>query len=104
MLDTPIEDEDHRLDVDMGDDVYRGNVHTSGSTPLQATTTDEERTPPGTPNGEDMELDVDVLNEGDSVSVVPVQGPVPVTPVVNASLTTAFVETPDSTFYRLLLR
>ena len=84
MLDTPIEEEDHRLDVDMGGDEYMDNVHTSGSTPLQAPTTDDEPPPPSSPNGEDMELDVGALKEGDpSVSV---QGPVPVlAPLANVS-------------------
>ncbi len=106
MLDTPIEEEDHRLDVDMGGDGDMENEYTSGSTPLQAPTTDDEPPPPSTPNGEDMELDADVLKEGNtSVSVVPVQGPVPVpVSVANVSPTTAIVETADSTLYRLLLR
>lgn len=106
VLDTPIEEEDHRLDVDMGGDGYMENEYTSGSTPLQAPTTDDEPPPPSTPNGEDMELDADVLKEGNtSVSVVPVQGPVPVpVSVANVSPTTAIVETADSTLYRLLLR
>ena len=88
VLDTPIEEEDHRLDVDMGGDGYVDNVYTSGSTSLQAPTTDDEPPPPSTPNGEDMELDMNVPREGNaSVSMVPVQGPVPVpASVANVSL------------------
>lgn len=87
VLETPIEEEDHRLDVDMGGDGYVDNVYTSGSTSLQAPTTDDEP-PPSTPNGEDMELDMNVLKERSaSVSVVPVQGPVHVpASVANVSL------------------
>ena len=100
VLDTPIEEEDHRLDVDMGGDGYMDNVDTSGSTSLQAPTTDDEPPPPSTPNGEDMELDPGILRERNtSVPVVPIQGPVPVpASVANVSPSTAIVETSDSTF------
>ena len=100
VLDTPIEEEDHRLDVDMSGDGYMENEYTSGSTPLQAPTTDDEPPPPSTPNGEDMEVDADALEEANtSVSVVPVQGRVPVpASVANVSSTTAIVQTSDSSF------
>ena len=106
VFDTPIEEEDHRLDVDMGGDGYVDNVDTSGSTSLQAPTTDDEPPPPSTPNGEDMELDMNALKEGNaSVSVVPVQGPVPVpASVANVSLPLPLLKRLDSTLYRSLLR
>jgi hypothetical protein len=94
-LDTPIEEEGHHLDMDMGDDGYMDNGDTSESTPLRGLGTDDERAPPGTPNGEDMELDVNVLQEGDSpVPVVPVQAPAPVpATVANVSLAVEVIET-----------
>lgn len=94
-LDTPIEEEDHRLDVDMGDYGYMDNGDTSGSTLLRRPAMDDERPPPGTPTWEDMELDVNVLEEGDApVPPTPIQAPAPVpAPVANVSLATKVVET-----------
>ena len=93
-LDTPIEEEDHHLDVDMGDYGDMNNEDTSESTPLRGPVTDDDRPPPGTPNGEDMELDVNVFREGDtSIPVIPVQAPSSVPArVASVSLITEVVE------------
>ena len=104
MLDTPIDEEDHPLDVNMGDDGSPDNLHTSGSTPLQAPTTDDERPPSGTPSGEDMEIDANILEAEDALlSAGPVHVPAPV-PAPNVSITVHLTRRPDCKFYRLLLR
>jgi hypothetical protein len=63
-LDTPIEEENLRLDLNIGDDGYMDDVHTSGSTSLLAPMTDDEQPPPASPGGDDMELDMDIRKEG----------------------------------------
>jgi len=90
----------------MGDDGHVDNSGTAWSTPLQEPMTDDERPPPVTPGGEDMELDVTVPKEGDvSLSAVPVQALAHIpAPIPGVSVLLQLLRRLDSKFYRLSLR